>query len=53
MLFDGAVTGKLVECDPNKKLVYEWRQTAWCPADVSKCTIGMLAYICLGMLTAH
>jgi activator of HSP90 ATPase len=39
MLFDGAVTGKLIECDPNKRLVYEWRQTAWCPADVSKCTI--------------
>eukprot|EP00802_Teleaulax_amphioxeia_P014626 Tamp_14696.p1 GENE.Tamp_14696~~Tamp_14696.p1 ORF type:complete len:357 (+),score=97.90 Tamp_14696:387-1457(+) len=39
MWYDGAVTGKLIECEPNKKLVYEWRQTAWNPADVSKCTI--------------
>jgi len=39
MLYDGAVTGKLIECEPNKKLVYEWRQTSWNPSDISKCTI--------------
>jgi len=39
MMFDGAVTGKLIECEPDQKLVYEWRQTAWNTADVSKCCI--------------
>jgi len=39
MLFDGAVMGKLIECVPNEKLVYDWRQTAWCEGVMSKCTI--------------
>jgi hypothetical protein len=30
---------RMLQCEPNKKLVYEWRQTSWNPSDVSKCTI--------------
>ncbi|EKX44680.1 hypothetical protein GUITHDRAFT_72003 [Guillardia theta CCMP2712] len=39
VLFDGAIVGKVLECEMNSKLVWEWRQSSW-PAGVrSKCSL--------------
>ena len=41
MMFDGAVTGKLIECEPDQKLVYEWRQVHHCLC------LCLYLYLCL------
>jgi len=38
-LFDGSITGKVVSCEMNEKLVWEWRQSSWAAGTFSLCTL--------------
>jgi activator of HSP90 ATPase len=39
MLFDGSIVGKVISCEKNEKLVWEWRQSSWAADAISTCML--------------
>jgi len=39
MLFDGSIVGKVLECEAESRLVWEWRQSSWPDGTASKCVL--------------